>query len=100
MLLTNLWIAGKLVNGSLGTIVANVYKKDIRPPDLPLYILIDFDEYRGPCITNNYFPILPISKSWKSRGITFYRKQFTLILGHAFTIHRAQGLIFSKVGVL
>ena len=74
-------------------------KKDIRPPDLPLYILIDFDEYRGPCITNNYFPISPISKLWKSSDIKCYRKQFSLLLGHAFTIHRAQGLTLYNVGI-
>ena len=43
MLRTNLWIAGKLVNGSSGTIVAIVYKKDIRPPDFLLYTERNYD---------------------------------------------------------
>ena len=38
------------VNGSLGTLEAIVYKHGTRPLDLPLYVLVEFDEFRGKCI--------------------------------------------------
>ena len=69
MLRVNLWIKGKLANGSLGTLKAIVYKHGIRPSELP------FDEYRGKCIYNKCFQIIPISKSFMKRGMTCYRKQ-------------------------
>lgn len=74
--------------------------KKTAPPDLPVYLLIEFDNYSGPYIINNWFPIIPISKSWMNKGIKFTRKQFPLILGHAFTIHKSQGLTISKVTIV
>ena len=56
MLRVNLWIQGKLVNGSLGTLKAIVHEYGIRPPKLPLYVLVEFDEYREKCIYSKCFP--------------------------------------------
>ena len=103
MLRVNLWIKGKLVNGSLGTLKAIVYTLRIRPPKLPLYALVEFDEYREKCMYSNVlaskcFTIIPISKSFMKRGMKWYRKKLPLLsLGHAFSIHKAQRLTLHKV---
>ena len=89
MLRVNLWIEGKLVNGALGTLKAIVYKLGIRPPELPLYVLVGFDEYREKCIYNKGFPIIPISKLFMKRRMKCYRKSLPLVLEHAFSIHKA-----------
>ena len=43
------------------------------------------------------FPIIPILKSFMKRGIKCYRKQLRLVLGHAFSIHKAQGLTLENI---
>ena len=64
---------------------------------MPLFVLVEFDEFRGLCIYNKCFRITPISKSFMKRGMKCYRKQLPLVLGHDFCIHKAQGLTLDKV---
>ena len=71
MLRVTLCTQEKLVNGSLGTLKAIVYKHGSRPPELPLYVLVEFDEFRGKCMYK-FFPITPISKSFMEREIKCY----------------------------
>ena len=92
MLRVNLRIQGKLVNGSLGTLKAIVYKHGICPSELPLYVLVEFNEYHGKCIYSKCFPIIAILKLFMKRGIKCYRKKLPLVLGHAFSIYKDQGL--------
>ena len=37
-----------LVNGSLGEVVDIVYTPGCKPPELPLYVVVRFDNYSGP----------------------------------------------------
>lgn len=97
MLRDNLWVKGGLVNGSLGTVRAIVYDTGISPPSLPMYVLVEFDKYRGPYITGNLFPVLTKDVTWKVHNHTHLRRQFPLILAHACTIHKAQGLTIDKI---
>lgn len=97
MLRDNLWVKGGLVNGSLGTVRAIVYDTGVQPPSLPLYILVEFDKYQGPCIKDRSFPILTKDVTWKVHNQTHLRRQFPLILAHACTIHKAQGLTIDKM---
>lgn len=99
MLRTNLWVEGGLVNGSLGTVRYIVYAPDTRPPSLPLYLLVEFDNYRRPYVYENLFPIVPIVRSWNDKGITRTRKQFPLTLAYAMTIHKSQGLTLPKIKI-
>lgn len=96
MLRRNLWVKGGLVNGSVGTIRALIYEDGVTPPQLPLYILVEFDDYTGPGVKNNLFPVIPITISWMTNNIKYARKQFPLTLAHAITIHKCQGLTINK----
>lgn len=99
MLRANLWVEGGLVNGALGTIKNIVYNAHSDVPELPAYILVEFDHYNGPYIQNNCFPVVPILRSSFHRNISFSRKQYPLTVAYATTIHKSQGLTLSKIAV-
>lgn len=99
MLRMNLWVNGGLVNGTMGTVKDIVYKSGEKPPSVPAYILIEFDDYKGPYITSNCFPIVPLVRSWSRTGIQLQRTQFPITPAHAITIHKAQGLTLSRIAV-
>ena len=52
MLTANLWIATGLVNGAMGTITDILYKEKPEHTSLPTAILVSFDKYHGPTLTN------------------------------------------------
>ena len=52
MLTMNLWPSVGLCNGSAGTVVDIIYKTSHQPPDLPIAVIIKFDDYIGPSISN------------------------------------------------
>jgi len=78
MLRRNIAVLCGLVNGSLGTLMDIVYAPRVVPPALPLYVLIKFDGYQGPCLIRDYFPIVPIKNSWKHKQVSYTRTQFVL----------------------
>ena len=63
MLTMNLWPSARLCNGSTGTVVDIVYSHDSQPPDLPIAIIVKFNNYSGPAFLddNNCVPIPPIT---------------------------------------
>lgn len=93
----NLWVAAGLVNGAQGTVTAIVYDYNKLPPDPPLYILVEFDHYNGPCIINKSFPIITVKSNWQFNNKECFRIQFPLALCYATTIHKAQGRTIDKV---
>jgi len=99
MLRKNLCTERGLVNGALGTVRDIVYNVDQRPPSFPNLILVEFDNYSGPYIIENYFPILPIEVTWREQSVDCCRKQFPLSLAYALTIHKAQGLTLEKATI-
>ena len=56
MLITNLWVEVGLVNGAVGTVISICYERG-GPPDLPLAILVKFDNYTGPTFPDQTVPI-------------------------------------------
>ena len=48
MLLWNINISVGLVNGSIGTIKELIYDDNVKTPNLPQYLIIQFDDYTGP----------------------------------------------------
>lgn len=99
MLQTNLWVAGGLNNGSSGTVRYIVYAPDRRPPSLPLFILVEFDNYQGSYLIRNLLPIVPISRSWNDGNVTRCHQQFPLPLAYFMTIHKSQGLTLPRIKI-
>jgi len=97
MLVYNLWVEQGLVNGSVGTVKNIIFQENSRPPSLPLAVLIQFDNYNGPCLKENVVPITPKTAHWMDKGKSCCRRQLPLTLCWATTIHKSQGLTLDKV---
>ena len=52
MLTKNVWQSKGLYNGALGTVRRIVFGDDVRPPSQPICVLIEFDDYCDPSVTN------------------------------------------------
>ncbi|XP_057832940.2 ATP-dependent DNA helicase pfh1-like [Cryptomeria japonica] len=64
MLLANLWIEVGLVNGSIGLVKNIIYEPNTKPPDLPKFVIVRFQIYKGPpwdIVHPNDIPITPIT---------------------------------------
>ena len=57
----------------MGTIQDIIFKKQ-GPPSLPIAVLINFDKYEGPTISNTegvkVVPIVPIKRTWEGKDET------------------------------
>ena len=47
MLTMNLWSSVGLCNGATGTVVDIIYQNNHQPPDLPIAVIVEFENYRG-----------------------------------------------------
>ncbi|XP_028413304.1 ATP-dependent DNA helicase PIF1-like [Dendronephthya gigantea] len=95
MLTMNLWSSVGLCNGATGTVVDIVYQNNHQPPDLPIAVIIEFENYRGPVFNMNKpscVPICPITVFSQSETGFHERQQLPLRLAWALTIHKSQGL--------
>ncbi|XP_028394505.1 ATP-dependent DNA helicase PIF1-like [Dendronephthya gigantea] len=102
MLTMNLWPTVGLCNGATGTVEYFIYENNHHPPDLPIAVVVKFDNYRGPslCQTlSNYVPICPINVTTQSLDGFHERQQLPLRLAWAITIHKSQGLTLSKAWI-
>ena len=59
MLISNLWVEAGLVNGAMGIVKAICYSSG-EPPDLPTAVMVSFDLYSGPTLSDGTVPIVPI----------------------------------------
>ena len=101
MLLDNIDIPGKLINGSMGT-VARIHINRRKPLLGKIYVKFD-DPQAGNSMKETRLrgelkecvPITAVTKAFPfKRGnstVTVQRKQYPVILGHAITIHKSQG---------
>ena len=96
MLISNLWIEAGLVNGAMGTVEAICYQSG-GPPALPTAVMVRFDAYTGPTLSDGTVPIVPVCRSCMSGSSACSRLQLPLKLAWAITIHKAQGLTLDKV---
>jgi ATP-dependent DNA helicase PIF1 len=102
MLTMNLWSSVGLCNGATGTVVDIVYHNNHQPPNLPIAVIVEFENCRGPVFNENQplcIPIIPITVTSQT-GIGFHeRQQLPLRLAWALTIHKSQGLTLPKARI-
>lgn len=91
MLKMNLCVPRGLVNGAMGTVINIVYEEEMRPPELPHCILIQFDHYHGESCSSVLPRVVPIYRQRTTFTINdteCSRTQFPLMLGWAITVHK------------
>ena len=102
MLTMNLWSSVGLCNGATGTVVDIIYQNNHQPPDLPIAVLVEFENYRGPVFNVNQplcIPICPITVASQTEIGFHERQQLPLRLAWALTIHKSQGLTLPKAWI-
>ncbi|XP_034239367.1 uncharacterized protein LOC117644210 [Thrips palmi] len=92
MLKRNINVSRGLVNGSIGNIYRILHGQDEEPPNMPLYILIEFHDINLTGIGLKYIPIKPVLATWTEKGKVCSRLQLPLVLAWACTIHKGQGI--------
>ena len=95
MLTMNLWTDVGLCNGATGTLVHFIYAPNHHPPDLPIAVIVKFDNHSGPSVMSslpNCVPICPITVTSLTLDGVHERQQLPLKLTWAMTIHKSQGL--------
>ncbi|CAL4095220.1 unnamed protein product [Meganyctiphanes norvegica] len=100
MLLTNLWNEPGLTNGANGIVQYIVYEQGTQPTDLPLFLLVKFDQYTGPSFhpkEEKLVPIAPVMRKWIESKVEHNRIMLPLIPVYAITIHKSQGQTLNKV---
>ena len=99
MLTMNLWPGVGLCNGATGTVVDIIFQNNHQPPDLPIAVIVEFENYTGPVFSQSRpmcVPICSITISSQTEVGIHERQQLPLKLAWAFTIHKSQGLTTSK----
>lgn len=94
MLTANISVCHGLVNGTLGWVHNLVYAEHDSPPELPIAVMVRFDDYSGPCLMVadvKVVPIIPLRREWLNGNKLCSRRQIPLLVAYAITIHKAQG---------
>ena len=102
MLTRNLWSSVGLCNGATGAVVDFIYQNNHQPPDLPIAVIVEFENYRGPVFNENAplcIPICPITVSSQTEIGFHERQQLPFRLAWALTIHKSQGLTLPKAWI-
>ena len=95
----NVWTDVGLCNGATGTVVNFIYATNQQPPDLPIAVIVKFDDYAGPSVSNNMqqcVPICPITIISDTLNNVNEKQQLPLKLSWAMTIHKSQGLTLTN----
>ena len=86
------WPNVGLCNGATGNVLDIIYCVNHQPPDLPIAVIVKFDDYRGPSITDTLpscVPICPVTANLAD-GV-HERQQLPLTLAYALTNTQEQG---------
>jgi len=82
-----------LNNGAIGKVIAILYPKDMKPPDFPDAVVIDFPSYKGPAWIDQHKTWIPVSvMDVRCESNCCSRTGFPLMPGYAITIAKSQGM--------
>ena len=102
MLTLNLWPEVGLCNGATGKVIDIIYAENDFPPSLPISVIVQFDNYKGPSFVDtlpNIVPICPVTITADTFNGFHERQQIPLKLSWAITIHKSQGLTLPKAWI-
>ena len=102
ILTMNLWSSVGLCNGATGTVVDFIFQNGHQPPELPIAVVVMFEDYRGPSLSEaqpSCVPIPPVTVSAHAENGFHERQQLPLRLAWALTIHKSQGLTLPKAWI-
>ena len=93
LLTTSLSKAWGLTNKAKGTVRYIIYEGNNKPPSMPSFVIVEFENYSGPHYLGmkNCVPISPIKASWKHNNKDVWRRMIPLIPAYGRSIHSAQG---------
>jgi len=89
-----------LVNGAMGTVVAICCDgKDQLPLNLPLAVMVPFDSYTSPILSDGSVPIVPLCCTLLSSNNLCSRLQLFPQTGMGGNYSQVQGMTFDKVAI-
>ena len=98
MLCAYMWVDVGLVNGARRTIFAIYYESGHFPPlDLPVAVMVQFDCYSSPILSDGSVSICPLHHTWFSSSNQCSRLQVPLKLAWAVTIYKSQRMTLEKL---
>ena len=94
----NLWANKNLFNGQVGTVKDFLYPEGKTQPSIPVAVIIDFPDYKGPPFFTNpgqetWVPIMARTHTW-GKFRNKFRTQIPITLGWGWTFWKVQGSTF------